>query len=70
MVKRVSTDAWVGRTTVPKGKVVVEEQEAFPSCTLPEGLQHIPLWRSSTSTAEEYHHSLFFLSFGVGCWLF
>jgi len=29
MAKRVSTDAWVGRTTVPKGKVVVEEQEAF-----------------------------------------
>jgi len=29
MARRVSTDAWVERTTVPKGKVVVEEQEAF-----------------------------------------
>ena len=35
MAKRVSTDAWVGRTTVPKGKVVVEEQEAFLQLPLP-----------------------------------
>jgi len=31
MARRVSTDAWVERTTVPKGKVVVEEQEALES---------------------------------------
>jgi len=42
---------------------------SLPSCTLPEGLQHIPLWRSYTRTTEEDHHSLL-LSFGVGCWLF
>jgi len=44
MAKRVSTDAWVGRTTVPKGKVVVEEQEAFSSrpafSAVPVVLQH------------------------------
>jgi len=39
------------------------------TCTLPKGMQHIPLWRLNTSTAKEDHHSLL-LSFGVGCWLF
>jgi len=39
---------------------------SLPSCTLPEGVQYIPLWRLNTRTAEEYHHSLFVV---LWCWL-
>jgi len=53
----------------PQSHIFPIRRPSLPSCTLPEGVQHILLQRLNTRTAKEDHHSLL-LSFGVGCWLF